>query len=357
MLNMESYVNRVLNGDVLAHAEALALLNLPDTDTLRLIDAAWQVRREYFQDRVKVNVLLNAKSGICAEDCHYCSQAKGADTDIARYRVMEPQEMLAQARQAAQAGAQRYCIVLAGRGGSWPEIETVAEATRLIKTETSLEVCACMGLLLGDEGRRKAEALRAAGVDAYNHNLNTHEDHYANICSTHTYQDRTETLTHAAQAGMSTCSGVIIGMGETPEQIIDLALTLRARNADSVPVNFLIPIDGTELGSQGTTAHFTPWYCLRVLSVFRLLNPRAELRASAGREIHLRSLQPLALLIANSIFLGNYLTESGQGESADWDMLRDLGLRAAAGNGGPGQPEVAVSELAQPDHVQPGAVG
>ena len=367
MLNMESYVRRVLNGEVLAHAEALALLNLPDTDTLRLIDAAWQVRREYFQDRVKVNVLLNAKSGICAEDCHYCSQAKGADTDIARYRVMEPQEMLAQARQAAQSGAQRYCIVLAGRGGSWPEIETVAEATRLIKTETSLEVCACMGLLLGDEGRRKAEALRAAGVDAYNHNLNTHEDHYANICSTHTYADRTETLTHAAQAGMSTCSGVIIGMGETPEQIIDLALTLRARNADSVPVNFLIPIDGTELsnraeGGQGTTAHFTPWYCLRVLSVFRLLNPRAELRASAGREIHLRSLQPLALLIANSIFLGNYLTEAGQGENADWDMLRDLGLRAAAGNGGPGQPvsaepAPAEPELARPGRVQPGGIG
>ena len=132
MLNMESYVRRVLNGEVLAHAEALALLNLPDTDTLRLIDAAWQVRREYFQDRVKVNVLLNAKSGICAEDCHYCSQAKGADTGIPRYRVMEPQEMLAQARQAAQAGAQRYCIVLAGRGGMIQYLATLQDGQTVV---------------------------------------------------------------------------------------------------------------------------------------------------------------------------------------------------------------------------------
>lgn len=166
-------------------------------------------------------------------------------------------------------------------------------------------------------------------MDAYNHNLNTHEDNYGNICQTHTYADRVETLTHAAQAGMSTCSGVIIGMGETPEQIVGLALTLRSRGADSIPVNFLIPIDGAALDGAQTTAHFTPWYCLRVLSVFRLLNPRAELRASAGREIHLRSLQPLALLVANSIFLGNYLTEEGQEASADWQMIAELGLRPA----------------------------
>jgi len=329
MLNIDTLAGRVLSGEILTPEEGLAVLNLPDTDTLRLLDAAWRVRREAFGDRVKVNVLLNAKSGLCAEDCSYCSQAKEADTGVPKYRVLHPREMLAEARKAQEAGAQRYCIVLSGRGGTWNEVEQVSEATRLIKAETNLEVCACMGLLLGEDGQRKAQTLRDAGVDAYNHNLNTHEDHYGNICSTHSYADRVETLTHAAQAGMSTCSGVIIGMGESAEQIVDLARTLRARRADSIPVNFLIPIDGTGLDGAQTTAHFTPWYCLRVLSLFRLLNPQAELRASAGREIHLRSLQPLALLVANSIFLGDYLTEGGQEAGADWNMIRDLGLHAA----------------------------
>ncbi|WP_199698517.1 biotin synthase BioB [Deinococcus cavernae] len=328
-LNMNTLADRVLQGEILTVQEGLNLLNLPDTETLRLVDAAWRVRRETFGDQVKVNVLLNAKSGLCAEDCAYCSQAKGADTGIARYRVLEPAEMLDEAKRAQAAGAQRYCIVLSGRGGTWGEVRHVAQATRLIKQETNLEVCACMGLLLGEEGQRKAETLREAGVNAYNHNLNTHEEHYADICTTHSYADRVETLTHAAQAGMSTCSGVIIGLGETPRHIVELALTLRERRADSIPVNFLIPIDGAALEGQQTTAHFTPWFCLRVLSLFRLLNPRAELRASAGREIHLRSLQPLALLVANSIFLGNYLTEAGQEASADWQMLADLGLRPA----------------------------
>lgn len=331
LLDLDALTARVLRGEPLTPAEGLAVLNVPDTDTLKLVDAAWRVRREAFGDTVKVNVLLNAKSGLCAEDCTYCSQAKGADTGIPRYRVRTPEEMLADARRAEAAGAQRYCIVLSGRGGTWGDVRQVAEATRQIKANTGLEVCACMGLLLGEDGQRKAHALREAGVDAYNHNLNTHEDHYADICSTHTYADRVETLTHAAAAGMSTCSGVIVGLGETPEQIVDLALTLRARRADSIPVNFLMPIAGAALDGARTTAHFTPWWCLRVLALFRLINPRAELRASAGRELHLRSLQPLALLIANSIFLGNYLTEEGQAAQADWAMLADLGLRPATG--------------------------
>ncbi len=344
MLNIESVAERVLRDEELSLQEGLELLNLPDTETLRLVDAAWRVRRAAFGDRVKVNVLLNAKSGICAEDCAYCSQAKGADTGIPRYRVLAPDEMVEEAKKAQAAGAQRYCIVLSGRGGTWGEVEHVSEATRRIKAETGLEVCACMGLLLGEEGQAKAQALREAGVDAYNHNLNTHEDHYGNICSTHTYADRVETLTHASQAGMSTCSGVIIGMGESDQQIVKLAMTLRARRADSIPVNFLLPIDGAGLDGHQTTAHFTPWYCLRVLAVFRLFNPRAELRASAGREVHLRSLQPLALLIANSIFLGNYLTEGGQEANADWQMLQDLGLHAASGGAvQAGQTELAAA--------------
>lgn len=326
VLVYDALTQQALNGEALTPQQALSILNAPDTDTLKILDAAWTVRRQHFGDSVKVNVLQNAKSGICAEDCHYCSQAKGKDTGVARYRVQTPKELVEAAQAAANAGAQRYCMVLAGRGGSWNEVEIVSEATKRIKSELDIEVCACMGLMLGEDGLSKARTLRAAGVDAYNHNLNTHEDHYDKICTTHSYQDRVETLRNAQQAGMSTCSGVIVGMGESAEQLASLALTLREQNASSIPVNFLIPIDGTDLAPKNTTSHFTPWWCLRVLAMFRLSNPAAEIRASAGREIHLRSLQPLALLAANSIFLGDYLTESGQAAKDDWQMLTDLGL-------------------------------
>lgn len=323
----DALTQQALENKTLSLEQALSILNAPDTDTLKILDAAWSVRRKYYGNSVKVNVLQNAKSGICAENCSYCSQAKGKDTGIPRYRVQSPDELVDAAKAAADAGAQRYCMVLAGRGGSWNEVNIVSEATKRIKSELDIEVCACMGLMLGEDGLEKAKTLRASGVDAYNHNLNTHEEHYDQICTTHSYQDRVETLRNARMAGMSTCSGIIVGMGETPQQLAELALTLREQNASSIPVNFLIPIDGTELAPLNTTAHFTPWWCLRVLAMFRLTNPSAELRASAGREMHLRTLQPLALLAANSIFLGDYLTEEGQAANADWQMLSDLGLQ------------------------------
>ncbi|MEX0991422.1 MAG: biotin synthase BioB [Actinomycetota bacterium] len=302
---------------------ALAMLALPDEDTLRLVDAGWQVRRANFADRTKVNVLLNAKSGYCPEDCGYCSQSRHVQTPIDRYPVIKPAAMLAAAREAHAAGAQRFCIVAALRGPTWTQVEQVAEATRQIKSELPLEVCACLGLL--DEPE-KAVALKEAGVDAYNHNLNTSPERYGEITTTHTYEDRLATVRSARAAGLSACSGVILGMGESHEEIVDLAFALREEGADSIPVNFLIPIDGTPMAAGDSADVLTPWFCLRALSMFRLVNPAAELRASAGREIHLRSLQPLAMLVANSLFLGDYLTEDGRSADEDWAMLADLGL-------------------------------
>ncbi|AEB12613.1 biotin synthase BioB [Marinithermus hydrothermalis] len=301
---------------------ALALLRLPDAETLRLVEAAWRVRRHFFGNRVKVNVLLNAQSGLCPEDCHYCSQSRASQAAIPRYRLLSVEEMVARARAAHAAGADRFCIVTSGRGASWREVEAVAEAARRIKAELPLEVCACLGLI--DEA--KARALKAAGVDAYNHNLNTSAARYGEICTTHTYADRVRTVQAAQAAGLAPCSGVILGMGETDEEVVELAYALRAMGAASIPVNFLIPIEGTPLGDGRTVRHLTPWACLRYLAVFRFVNPTAELRASAGRELYLRSLQPLALMIANSLFLGDYLTEKGQAAEADWRMIEDLGF-------------------------------
>jgi biotin synthase len=298
---------------------------LPDEDTLQLVDAAWRVRRAFFGDRTKVNVLLNAKSGYCPEDCGYCSQSRHVQTPIDRYPIIKPAAMVAAAREAHAAGAQRFCIVAALRGPTWTQIEQVAETTRQIKAELPLEVCACLGLL---DDPDKAVALKEAGVDAYNHNLNTSPERYGEITTTHTYEDRLATVRAARAAGLSACSGVILGMGESHEEIVDLAFVLRDEGADSIPVNFLMPIEGTPVAASETADVLTPWFCLRALSVFRLVNPSAELRASAGREIHLRTLQPLAMLVANSLFLGDYLTESGQSGEKDWAMLADLGLVA-----------------------------
>lgn len=307
-----------------ARDTALACLELPDTETLRLVDAAWRARRTFFADRTRVNVLLNTKSGYCPEDCGYCSQSSKVQTPINRYPMQSTEQIVAAARAANEAGAQRFCIVSALRGPSWSDIKRVADAARQIRSEMGLELCASLGLLDDPE---KAKALAEAGIDAYNHNLNTSEERYGDIATTHTYQDRLDTVRMARAAGLSPCSGVILGMGETNEEIVDLAFALRAEGAESIPVNFLLPIDDTPLGDGVTAADLTPWSCLRALSVFRLVNPAAEIRASAGREVHLRSLQPLAMLVANSLFLGDYLTEEGQSPDADWAMLADLGLQ------------------------------
>ena len=336
MIDYDGLIEDGVAGRAPQRETALGLLRLTDEDTLRLVDAATRVRREHFGDRVKVNVLLNTKSGYCPEDCGYCSQSRHVTTEIERYPMLRPEGMLNAAREAYAGGAQRFCIVAALRGPSWPQIEQVAEATRQIKAEMPMEVCACLGLI--DEPG-KAEALKEAGVDAYNHNLNTSEERYGQITTSHSYADRVETLKTVQAAGLSACSGVILGMGESDEEIVGLAYALREQEADSIPVNFLMPIDGTPLGDGATAEPLTPWFCLRALSVFRLVNPRAELRASAGREVHLRSLQPLAMLVANSLFLGDYLTEDGQAAEADWNMLADLGLRAE-------QPETAAVSAA-----------
>lgn len=322
----DKLAEKALQGLPLTKEEGLAILRADDTETLKIVDAAWRVRREYFADKVKVNVLSNAKSGMCAEDCHYCSQSQKADAPTQHYSLLKADDIFLQAEQAKKAGGRRFCITMAVRSASWSAVDSLAEATKKIKSELGLEVCACLGLMTGDVGRQKLKALKDAGVDSYNHNLNTHKDIYPSICTTHTYEDRLETIRNAQEAGFSTCSGLIVGMGESDEQLVELALTFRAEKMNSIPVNFLIPVQGTPIHKRQTTTAFTPWKCLRYLSLFRLTNPTAEIRASAGRELHIRSLQPLALLVANSIFLGGYLTQDGAPESEDWNMIRDLGL-------------------------------
>jgi biotin synthase len=298
----------------------LAVLRSRDPQLLDVVAAAARVRRTFFDNRVKLNYLVNMKSGLCPEDCSYCSQRRGSQAGVLKYNWVSPQEAASEAELAAERGARRICLVASGRGPGERDIDRVAAAVQAIRSRRpGLEICTCLGLL--DEGQ--AVRLKEAGADAYNHNLNTAPTFYSRICSTHTFEDRAETVRRASAAGLSPCSGVIVGMGETHEELVDVALALRELRPDSVPVNFLMPFEGTPLAG-----HFdlTPTHCLRVLALFRFVFPDVEVRIAGGREMHLRSLQGLGLHIANSIFLGDYLTSEGGPGSADLQMIADAGF-------------------------------
>jgi biotin synthase len=233
---------------------------------------------------------------------------------------MSVEDALKMADRAVQVQAGRFCMVAAGRGPSEKELDHVVTTVKAVRERyPHLEICCCLGLL----GDGQAEKLKAAGVDAVNHNLNTSERYYGEICKTHTYQDRVDTVQKVKGAGISACSGALVGMGETLEDILDLAFALRAMEVESLPVNFLMPIEGTPLEGR---YHLTPPRALQILCLFRFLNPKASLRISGGREIHLRSLQAMGLYVANSIFIGDYLTTKGQAAEADLAMIRDLGF-------------------------------
>jgi len=309
-----------LRGEPPARATALELLRAPDTELRELLLQAFRVREARFGRRVKVSVLQNARSGLCPEDCHYCSQSSVSTADIPRYRLLSEQALLDGARHAVASGARRYCMVTSGRGPSDPDIARLASATRRIKREfPDVEICVSLGLM----SEEKARELKAAGVGWVNHNLNTSERFHPQICTTHTFADRVRTVRNVKAAGLSTCCGGIIGMGESDDDVVDLAFALRDLEVDSLPVNFLHPIDGTPLEGVG---FLDPLRALKALCLFRFTNPHAEIRAAGGRERNLGEWQALALYPANSIFVRGYLTTPGQSAEAARRMIEEMGF-------------------------------
>nr|WP_046213314.1 biotin synthase BioB [Paenibacillus wulumuqiensis] len=303
----------------ISHEQAMQVLLAKDSQLLPLLHAAYEVRHHFYGNKVKLNMIINAKSGLCPEDCGYCSQSIVSTAPVSKYSLLDKETLLAGAREAMNRQAGTYCIVASGRGPSRRELDQVVEAVREIRETMPLKICACLGLLKEDQARRLAEA----GVHRYNHNLNTSSEHYASITTTHTYEQRINTIEQVKSSGMSPCSGVIIGMGETDEQIVEMAYALHELDADSIPVNFLNPIPGTPLaGQQRTSAR----KALKVLALLRFICPDKEIRVAGGRELNLRTLQPLALYAANSIFVGDYLTTPGQEAALDYQMIEDLGF-------------------------------
>jgi biotin synthase len=318
-VNWNALADASLAGDVIDREDARAVLRAQDDELLDQLAAAYRVRRRYWGNRVRLHFLLNAQSGLCPEDCHYCSQSAVSTATIEHYPMLARERILAAAERAATLKAATFCLVISGRAPGERVFGKVLDAVSEIRNRHDLRVCVCLGLLTEPQ----AQQLAAVGVDTVNHNLNTSERHYESICTTHTYEDRIATLDSVRQAGIKLCSGGIIGMGESDDDIIDLALALREAGVRSVPVNFLIPIEGTPLSGAN---ELDPRRCLRALCLFRLLLPSQELRIAGGREVHLRSLQPLGLYPANSMFVGDYLTTPGQAPSADFEMVRDMGF-------------------------------
>jgi biotin synthase len=353
--NWLGLAERLLAGGTLGRDEARAILASADCEVADLVAAGGRLRRAHFDDWVKVNYLVNLKSGLCPEDCSYCSQRLGSEADVLRYRWLPQEEALKQAKAGIGAGASRICMVASGRGPSAGDLERVTQIVDELKAEhPHIEVCACLGILRDGQ----ANQLKAAGVDAYNHNLNTSESRYSEICSTHTYEDRVATVERAKGAGLSPCSGLIVGMGESDDEVIDTLFALRTLGSDSIPVNFLMPFDGTPLGG---TKLLTPLRCLRILALARFACPEREIRMAGGREMHLRSLQSLALHLANSLFLGDYLTSEGQAAKGDLEMIADAGFRvlsdgdALADPGAKRQPEVALRRRGAGTDLAPNA--
>jgi biotin synthase len=319
MTPYDSFAEKALRGELLTREECREVLRTPDDRLLDLLAAAYRVRKRYFGNKVRLQMLLNAKSGACQEDCTYCSQSSVSRAHIQRYGLVHKEEMLDGARRARAAKAQRYCVVISGRSPLDREIEAIAEAVRVIKREIPIQVCCSLGLL----SLPQAQVLKAAGVDRINHNLNTSQSYYPSICTTHQYEDRLATIRHAQAAGLEICSGGIIGLGEREEDVIDLALALREVKPHSIPLNMLHPIEGTPLEH---CRELTPQRCLKVFSLFRFIHPQAEIRAAGGREVNLRSLQPLVLYVADSLFVNGYLTTPGQTAPEVWQMIQDLGF-------------------------------
>ncbi len=325
-----------LAGQELEEALCQRVLSDPTLELLPLLDAAYQVRKTYHGKMVRVHILNNAQNGHCQEDCHYCAQAKSSKADIEEYGIKPDEEILAEARQAYAKGASCYCMVYAGRGASKSRIDRLTRVIAQIKEEfPGREICVSTGFVTPDG----AHQLKHAGLDRLNHNLNTSQSNYPNICTTHTYMDRLNTLFAARQAGLKICSGMIVGMGERDKDIIEVAKQLRQLKAESIPVNLLVPIEGNQLQNSDD---LSPEFCLRVLCLFRFLNPTAEIRVAAGREVRLRSMEVMSLYPANSLFMQGYLNAKGEDNAKTIAMIKDAGFEILSDESIPVAPKVEV---------------
>ncbi|MCF7818090.1 MAG: biotin synthase BioB [Kiritimatiellales bacterium] len=320
-MDWKALSDRVLDGAKTTEAEALAILQSPDDELLDVLQGAYRLRKKHFGNTVSLHLLRNVKSGKCPEDCAFCSQSTSAINDVERYDFQTVESIVDGAQAAVDRQAKRYCVVSSTRAPSPKELETICEAAIQIKRKhPDLEICSSLGLLTEE----KAIRLKESGVNRFNHNLETSENYFPEVVTTHEFEDRVNTAKIVKKVGLDLCCGGLFGMGESLQDRVDLAFALADLDVDSVPLNFLDPRPGTVFA--GKSNPLTPNDCLRSLSMIRYVMPSVEVRIAGGRETTLRDLQPLALYPANSMFTAGYLTTGGQDYETDKRMIEDAGF-------------------------------
>lgn len=288
-----------------------------------LVERAWRVRVERFADATDMCSLVNAKSGGCAEDCGFCAQSRYAEADTPLHAMMEPEQVLEHARAAEAAGAHRFCMVTQGQGLSRRDFDKLLAGVRLVAEQTNLKRCASVGHL----SPARARALREAGVQRVHHNVETAESYYPEVSSTVRYEGRLRTIDAVREAGLETCVGGILNLGETRAQRVEMAFELAAIDPTSVPINLLNPRPGTKFGDRD---FMDPWEAVKWIAIFRLILPDALFRLCGGRVENIGELQQIAVKAGlNGVMMGNFLTTLGSTPDEDRAMFEQLGLNVA----------------------------
>jgi len=309
---------------LITREEALALGRLTEhADIEALVERAWQARQEQFGDATDLCSLVNAKSGGCAEDCGFCAQSKYAEAETPLHAMMEPEQILEHARAAEAAGAHRFCMVTQGQGLSKRDFEKVLEGVRLVAEHTNLKRCASVGHM----STERAKSLKEAGVQRVHHNVETARSYYDEVSTTVRYEGRLRTVQAVREAGLETCVGGILNLGETESQRVEMAFELAQIDPTSVPINLLNPRPGTKFGDR---EYMDPWDAVKWIAIFRLILPRALFRLCGGRVENLGGLQHLAVKAGlNGVMMGNFLTTLGSTPEEDRRLFEDLGLNIA----------------------------
>lgn len=304
--------------------EALELGALTEPKAIEaLVERAWEARVEQFGDSTDLCSLVNAKSGGCAEDCGFCAQSRFAEAETPMHALMEPEQILEHARAAEAAGAHRFCMVTQGQGLSKRDFQKFLDGVRLVAQETNLKRCASIGHMSAD----RARMLKEAGVQRVHHNVETAESYYPEVSSTVRYEGRLRTIDAVKEAGLETCVGGILNLGETPAQRVEMAFQLAEVDPTSVPINLLIPKAGTKFGDRRI---MDPWEAVKWIAIFRLVLPEALFRLCGGRVENLAELQPLAVRAGvNGVMMGNFLTTLGNTPEQDRAMFEQQGLNIA----------------------------
>jgi biotin synthase len=321
---LSSFKEKAIKGD-LGLEDGLLIYEEGKKNPYLLMAYAWEITRHFKGDSFEICMIVNAKSGFCSEDCKFCAQSVHYNTSIETYPLLPKEEILAKAKEAKDEGASMFSIVTSGPSIEKEEdFEVILETVKAIRG-IGLNPCASLGMI----NEERAKELKRAGLFRYHHNLETSRDYFSKICSTHTYEEKINTIKNLKKAGLSVCSGGIIGMGESVVDRIKMALELRELDVDSVPINILNPRPGTPLE---TIDPISPQDVIISISLFRFFLPEKDIRLCAGKEIRMRQLLPLGILAGcNAIMSGNYLTTTGRNPRLDRELVRDLQLKLKNG--------------------------